>query len=328
MALLLVVSAILTACGSGSKTSTGARGTGSASTAKTSVAHVTITVDPNSASLPEFVAQKEGFFKQNHLAVSITPQTNISLIPVELVRHQFDFGTSVAPILLAAAAKGLPLVQTTGGQIDALTAPQDAMLVRKGTSVKDLSGEKVGVPALAGEPPTCVVAWFAHYGFHYTVKTLPVQLVTVAFQNMNQQLQAGLIGGALQTAPYWQEATKSGNLVALGPDPCAVVSSKNVTVQAFLASSSIWANSHRAVVAAVDRALQEAITYIKGHQTTARKIEAASTGISYSVLQQVPLSGYNATPSVSAIQTWYDAMRADGQFTATVDPRTLVLQNP
>lgn len=312
-AVLVTAAALASGCSSGASNNGGTQASGGK--ALTSVSMVE---DPTLSALAIYVAKQEGIFTKNGLNVTITPQENITLIPQAISAGQYDFGLTAQPLLFNAVATGLPLMASAGGEIETASPPLGEIMVSKSSgikSAKDLIGKTIGVAALVGATPVCLLSWFKSQGLDYTAKTMPVKMTLASFQDQLSQLQAGQIQAAVSISPYWQPMTKQG-FVGLG-NPCATVS-KSQANDSFQISNSTWAQAHPSTVKAVQAALGQADQWMAAHPNQAIQVLSTMSGVSSSALQGVQLPPFTAAVSVSQLTQWLATMKSFGAFTGSL----------
>ncbi|HEX3959335.1 MAG TPA: ABC transporter substrate-binding protein [Trebonia sp.] len=314
-AALATAATLATAC---SSSGSSASGGGSQAAGGKALTDVSMVEDPTLSALAIYVAKQEGMFTKNGLNVTITPQENITLIPQAISAGQYDFGLTAQPLLFNAVQRNLPLIASAGGEIETANPPLGEVMVPKSSgikSAKDLVGKTIGVAALVGATPVCLLSWFKSQGLNYTAKTMPVKMVQVSFQDQLSQLQAGQIQAAMSISPYWQPMTKQG-FVGLG-NACATVSQSQAN-DSFQISDSSWVQSHKATVKAVQTALNQADQWMTANPAQAIKILATMSGVSLSALQGVQLPPFTSTVSETQLTQWLATMKSFGSFTGSL----------
>jgi len=322
---LLSVSAVVAAgfialagCSSGSSSSSASTTTGS-SASGSSAGNTTIRIALNntSDSLPIVVAEKQGFFAENHITVQPTTLADITVIP-SLLGRQYDVGFTVAPIFINAVSAGVKAVMISGNDGDSPTHEGVQVFVGKGiSSAADLKGKRIGSPTLTGNINTATKAWLATNG----VDPKSVQFVQVPTPNMADELKAGQIDGAEMIYPFISVA-KADGLKSLG-DPERSLTS-NYLGGTYWAASSGWAESNPTAVAGFRTAIKEADAWIAANNAAAYQDIADYTKVSLSQAKESPLTVYTTDVSGADLKIWGDAMTKYAGFTKTVDYSTLV----
>lgn len=326
---------LVAACGSSSSSTTGSAsksssaGTSSGSSSSGSGAsssgsqapaiNISIAAAPSAGALPAFVASQQGFFAKHGLNVKTTYLTNPTNLPSAL-GTTFQFGETYQPILINAAARGIPIVAVAGGQIDKpKTAPLAVVYVRKGsgiTSFAQLAGKRVGSPTVTGILADQLLESVKLGGGNPSA----VQLVQVPLASEASELKAGRVDAVIGSAPYTTELGADG-FASLG-DPAAFEGpSAMVTVWA---ASRPWVQQHQAVLNDFIAALQEGQNWIAAHRNGAIQVYHNVTKIPTSVLDKAVVPSYSAKVAATDVEPWVGYMRDVGVFKGTVNVSSLV----
>lgn len=314
VALAASAAVVLTACGSGSGDS------GSTSGGKTKVR---MALAPSLASLPEYVALKQGMFAKQNLDVTIESSADITNLPAALGK-QFDFGVGLQNVLISGAASGLPLVASGGGQVEAPDAPNSGLIVKGDSGISgphDLVGKKVGVATVNGSMGLEFLWWLHQNG----VDEKKVHLVQVAFANMADQLRSGSVDAVFPLVPF-----VTGVLAAVPgsknlDDPGLSVGKGTPTQGSFLMSDKSWAEQNSGVVCGVEKAMAEAITFIDNSPDQAKQILSDYSKIPMTALQQIDLGQFRAYETAEDLDMWLDVMKTVGDFDGSVRTKDLVI---
>ncbi|HEX3789274.1 MAG TPA: ABC transporter substrate-binding protein [Pseudonocardiaceae bacterium] len=296
----------LTACGSGGSSNSASGG-----------GPIRIALNNTNDSLSVEVAQQEGFFKKHN--ITITPKTlsDITLVP-SLLGKQYDVGFSVGPIMIRAAAQGVPIVAISGNDGD---SPQDQgvqIFARKGiTSVKQLQGKRIGSPTLTGNINIATKAWLSGSGVNPTGE----QFVQVATPNMIDQLQAGQVDAVELIYPFITLAKQAG-FTSLG-DPERVLSS-NYVGGTYWTADKAWATANPTEVDNFRAAMSDADKWITANPAAAYQISATYTKVTPAQAKLAPLGPYTTDVSAADLKIWGDAMHKFGGFGGSVDYSSLV----
>lgn len=236
---------------------------------------VSMIQSPTEGALAVWVALEKGIFKKNGLDVSITPNSSINAIAAAVSAGQYDFGEIPAPLFLNALNQNISLVVTAGGQIESSAFPGLGIAVPANSQISkagDLEGKTVGTPALVGNFPDCLEYWLYTHGAHVPA----VHLQQVPLPSMQAQLDAKLIDAAIAPPPFLTAITQAG-YTNLG-DPCLSITPSGVS--AFEASPRGWALSHRNVIGAMQKSIDQANTYIQTHPAQAKAVLVQYSGVS------------------------------------------------
>ena len=314
-------SLVLSACGSGSAKPTGGKAASTASTASTAVAtaNVTMAIPAVTTAGAVLVAQQEGFFQKEHLAVSTQTIANITLLPAALLKGQYDISISTATNLISARAANLQLVAVAGNTVNTTASSTSTVLVAKTssgiTSLKDLSGKRIGVDAPTGNVNIAV---------EYKLKQLGVtgaQYVTMAYPNMLAELNAGQVDAVEAALPY--SAQFAGPAYKSLGAPFLFLPVPNLS--AIWIASQSWASAHVAVVARFRSALAMAGAFILAHRSVFDDAVAKLTGLSPASIATQALPVFVSNISPGDFQPWLDAMNViSGNKYSAVQVKELV----
>lgn len=273
------------------------------------------------ATLPAWVAQDKGYFKQNGLEVKLNSTNDLSSI-IPTLGRQYDLGVGIQPVTIKAASKGIDVVQVSGGEIVTKKNPTIIVVSRPDSGItkpQDLVGKNLGAPTLTGNINYAAEYWLRKQG----VDTSKVNFRQVNTPQMPDQLKAGRLDAAEVQEPYAQVLLDQGYhnvgnpLEAVG-EPCYMAS--------WIASGS-WAQTHKTQIAAFQKALGQANQFIAANPDEARAILAKYTGAPPDLIKKAPLSDFSTENTVDTLQQWDPVLRAVGDFNAKVDYGKLVV-NP
>jgi NitT/TauT family transport system substrate-binding protein len=280
---------------------------------------------PSLASLPEYVALKQGMFKAQNLDVTIQSSADITNLPAALGK-QFDFGVGLQNVLISASASGLPLVACGGGQVEASKAPNSGLIVKGNSGIKDpkdLVGKKVGVATVNGSMGLEFLWWLHQNG----VDQNKVQLVQVAFANMADQLASGSVDAVFPLVPFVTGVlAKVPGSVKLG-DPGLSVGNGTPTQGSFLMCDKTWAKQHSDVVCNAEKAMADAIDFIDKSPDQAKQILSGYSNIPMAALANIDLGQFRAYETPEDLAMWLNVMKTVGNFQGSVDTDTLAVKS-
>jgi NitT/TauT family transport system substrate-binding protein len=304
-ALLAGGSLVLAGCSSDASHSASADGT------------VRIIMNNTNDALDVVVAEQQGFFTRHGVKVSTKTTNDVSQVP-SLLGSQYDIGFSVSPILIRAAAAGVPVVAVSGNDGDFPGDPSVEIIVRKGiTRVDQLKGKRIGSPTLTGNLNVATKAWLAQHG----VDPKQEQYLQVATPNMLDQIKAGQLD-AVQLIPPFVSLAKKAGFKSLG-DPDKALTKKSLGGTYWIANSS-WAEKHPDKVRAFRAALDDASRWVKDNQAKAYQVSADYTKVDPKLAKLSPLGPFTTDVKVADLKIWGEAMRKYGDFYNTVDYAGLV----
>jgi NitT/TauT family transport system substrate-binding protein len=303
-ALVTLAAFSLTGCGSGS--------TGSSSGDGKAVS-VKLAASPNASAVAIAVADKEGIFKKNGLAVSITKIDNQQLMPAAIASNQYNFSNITPPLFLNAVLQHLPVIAAAGGNMENKADPQFGLMVPKDSPIKslsDLRGSKVATPTVGGNLSQCVQWDIYRKGLE------PAKLVAVPFTNMKSQLNAKQVDAALLQTPQTTAMTKSGYRMI--EDPCLSIGNPQQT--SFQMANAQWAKQNPQAVQAMQKSLEQAATWAGKNPAETLKILSNWTGqpaadVASFVMPEV----VGTPPTVDDLGNWSKALTTIGAMKSKPD---------
>lgn len=286
----------LAGCGSGSSASASGSAGGSGTTT------INVAFDSNATALPAWVAHDEGIFAKNHLKVNFTKIQNLSTLPGTL-GNTFDIVLSTPTMLVSAATKGLPVIEVSGSSLDTPTNPTGAVVVSPSsgiTSLSDLEGKSVGTLTLNG-----TLSYSLEYDlYQHHLNPGGVRLVVMAGPTLQDNLKAKNVPAVIAIPPFIAALTKAGNKQLLNPYDAVGSSLASI----FWIGSKNWANSHPTAVNEFVTSLNQAQTWIHGHNSAARQILATYTGLPASVVATFTLPVFNTALRPGDLAKWEHVM--------------------
>lgn len=283
-----------------------------------------VAFDSNSTALPAWVAQQEGIFAKNHLMVNFTTIQNLSTLPGTL-GNTFDIVLSTPPELIAAATRGLGVVEVSGSSLDTPQDPTGEVIVDPKSGVTDLAsleGKSVGTLTLNG-----TLTYSLEYDLYlHHLNPQGMHLVVTSGPTLEDNLKAGNVQAVISIPPFTGVLAKAGYKELFDPFS-AVSSAPNVPLAGiFWIGSKSWATSHPTAVKEWTTSLNEAQTYIKNNPAQARSVLATYTKLPASVVKSLPLPIFDTALRPSDIGRWETAMNALGLLPDPPGPSSLVVK--
>lgn len=289
-AAALAVATALAGCGAQTGASAGSGGGDSGGGGGSSLTHINVAVSLTATSLPSYVADKQGFFKDNGLDATLTKVDNKTNL-VEGLGHNFDFGITYPPTVISAGARGLNVEAVAGanvggggqgGDLDLIVAPGSSL-----TNASQLAGKRIGAGTVNGVTHLMTLAWLQQLG----VDPNSIKAIALPIATMGDQLKAGRIDAAEVTQPFISQLEAQG-YKSLGDPEDHVLS--GVTTLSVWAASKPWADSHKAVVQKFQKAQAQAVDWIKGHQDQAAQILSDAIGVPLATVKSAPPQVFRA----------------------------------
>ena len=203
----------LSACGSGSPSSTGGTATGGAG-GDSGLTKVSVGVIPIVDCAPIYLGDKQGFFKEEGLQLDIQTATGGAAIVPGVVSGSFDFAFSNLISVMVAKDKGLDLKFVANGASTTGEIGKDigGVVVPAGSdiqSAKDLSGKTVSVNNLSNIGDTTIKSVVEKDGGDPN----SVKFVEVAFPDAPAALANKQVDAAWILEPFLSKAVAEGGKV-------------------------------------------------------------------------------------------------------------------
>lgn len=300
----------LSACGSGSPSSTGggaATGGGDSSLTKVSVGVIPI-VD----CAPIYLGDKQGFFKEEGLQLDIQTATGGAAIVPGIVSGSFDFAFSNLISVMVAKDKGLDLKFVANGASTTGEIGKDigGVVVPAGSSIqsaKDLAGKTVSVNNLSNIGDTTIKSVIEKDGGDPN----SVKFVEVAFPDAPAALANKQVEAAWILEPFLSKAVAEGgkvvswNFVEMHPElDIAGYFTKAETIQ-----------GKAELTQKFTRAMNKSLEYAQQHPEEVRAIVGTYTKIDEAARAAIVLPRYRVEFNQDAFKTLGDAAAKYGTLT-------------
>ena len=274
---------------------------------------------PATTGLLVHVAQEQGFFADNGLAVELTPATNISEI-IPTLGQQVDISLGTATDLIRAADSGLDVVQILGNTNDTEDNPFVRVIVPADSgieSVTDLEGKRVSSPTLSGVIHVATRYWAQQEG----IDPDSIEGVQVPPPATVEQFTAGQVDAAEALEPFAGALVGQGN-VSIG-DPFASIGLPLATN--FWVANGEWAANNPDVVEAYKLSLEQAQAFVESNEADARAILQGYTGMPDPVAANVALPTFNLEIRADDLNRWVEVLSSLGDFEGEIDVSSLVI---
>ncbi|WP_161557899.1 ABC transporter substrate-binding protein [Micromonospora sicca] len=272
----------------------------------------------NAAALPVWVGIERGYFKDCGVDAKYTLVQNITTLPAALGKS-FDMALTVPPLLISAAAQGLPVVEAAGATLNSRENPQTFLVAKEGSginTVADLHGKKLGVQTITGSTHLGTKLWLKRAGVPYD----SVQIVQVDGPAMADQLRSGRVDAMETLAPFSTSVLKYGKSIA---DPQAAVAPTVSGI--FWAADKNWASSQSKAISCFQQGLKKAADFIGSNTDEAKQVLKQQTKLPDDIVKDTDLPTYTAEVRPDDLKLWEDAMKEVGGFKGDVDVKNLVL---
>lgn len=274
---------------------------------KSSDGTVKITVGsiPVAGDLPLLVAQKQGFFADHGLDVTIKPGANFAAILPLVQNGEIQVGFSSAVPLLNASSNGAPITafatqEYTGDSDETATI---AVMKPAGSTLsqpRDLEGHTVGVVAKGNSDSLALLSAVAKDGGDPSkVKLLELGIGAPLLQGLQQGNVDAIVGGE----PTRTLALNAGGEVMFYP---FVKGLPNVPQSAYFTSTT-FAKASPEVLSKFAAAIAEATEYAKTHEAEVRKLLPEFLNIDAALADKVRLPLWETTFETDDWQKLVDA---------------------
>lgn len=260
----------------------------------------------SAATLPIWVAQQEGFFKNNHLDVSAVKITD-STSAIAGLGKQYQITEGYPPQIFKASLSRIDLAVVAGNEIETKAKSDIRIVASPQSGIKkpqDLAGKTLGAPTINGN---------IYYGALYFLQKSGVDVKTVqgrqvAGGNYADALKAGRVDAVVAQEPYLTNLLRSGFVDVGYPyaaiaDPCPFM---------YWVAAGPWGRAHKDQVHQFQLALNSANAWIRAHPDEARQIVAKQTGLTADVANTVILADYSASVSPADLRVWEEPMASLG----------------
>ena len=327
--VVLAATGLLTAgCGSSSDTGTSAQpstqqqGSQAPPPPANEVKTVTIASIKDIGSMIPWLAEKQGFFKEHGVDVTInTDMANTSIVP-SLVggRIQGVVGTwPTIPLLVASGVEVLGVANmVTVNKDDSLGAYVTANSPIK--SASDLKGKTLAVSSLGNSGELNARRVVARAG----LKRSDVKLVAIPFSEQPVALRTGRIDAAMMSEPYVTLTQKDTKLRRIAP---AAPDGETIPINALLVTRA-FADKNPETVKRLQAAVAEGVKYAQDNPAAVRAALTAYAGIAPAIASNpdLKLPIWSSAPvSPETLQGIADDMKKYGIIKKHVDVSRNVL---
>lgn len=313
-AVAMLILVIASACGGGG----GANASPSATESNEKVS-ITLLYTAATDPLPVWVAKDDGIFASHNLDVTLKQVQGAGDTPPALSSGTAQMGLLTTPDLLFAAQGGLDVVIAAG--LTTQSKPDRAALIAgKGSGITkpaDVAGKRVALTTRGS---------FLEIGASELLKKQNVDWKTIKwvempFPQMTAALASKSIDAALLVPPFLAAAEAAGDpkildLNDLGPNE----------LQALLGTTRQWADANKSALRRFRQSLTEAVTKINADPAAAQAIESKYTGISSTIVKNIPFPVWNFAPTAAQVQFWIDTMKGLGELNKDLPGSQFIVQ--
>jgi NitT/TauT family transport system substrate-binding protein len=322
----LLVGAAGLAVALASACSSGAASDSPSSSAGPELSTVNLYMTSSADEAPVWLAEQDGFFKQEGLTVNIVYAASSGAIIPSIAAHTADFTQLNYVTIFAEEAKSPQLGIRVIADDDQAAPNTSVVMVSKSsklTSVAQLKGKTVAFPSASVDDGSLALdEQLRGYG----IKPSAYTVVPISFADMLSPLTQGEVNAAFEVPPFITVAeAKAGAkpLIDLMSGPMAGFPSTGwATDASFLAK-------YPKTVAAFQRAIEKGQQVAASDPALVRKILPAHIkGLSASLASVMALQTYNTTLSATRLQRVVDVMQQFGYLPSSFNLNSMLVPLP
>lgn len=264
---------------------------------------ITFASAPFDSTAPIYIADKQGYFKDEGLDATIkTFQTSaVSLV----LSGQVEFAVTASTQVDQQRSNNVPIKMVTGlSYIGKDTSSQTRALVVKDDSAirsaSDLAGKTIGLPGVQNLAELVMRKWLELNGADAST----VKFVNLELPAQMAALKTGDIDVAFLSEPFLSQAKQEGNRVLAYPYVEAKPGATDITVVA----SDKYLQSHGDVAAKVVRALDKACEYANAHPDAVRAVLTEVAELPTELAGKVSVPPYGTEINSQGVEDEIDQM--------------------
>jgi NitT/TauT family transport system substrate-binding protein len=262
-----------------------------------------------------------GAFRKAGLDVTVQRANSGAAIAAAVIGGAVDIGKSSSMGLVAAHAKGIPLVLIAPAAIYNGDAPNAGLVVAKNAPLKtaaDLNGKTFSVTALGDIFAVAIQAWVDQNGGD--AKTL--KFVELPAAAMPDAIAAGRVDGGMLANPIFTASFTSGKCRVFAHSFDAIA--RHFIGAAFFCTADYAAKNHD-IVATFRRVMAESATYVNAHHDESVPTIARFTGIEEPVIRTMPRLTLGTTLDPKLLQPLIDAAVRYGSIPHAFNASEMIL---
>jgi NitT/TauT family transport system substrate-binding protein len=240
-----------------------------------------------------YVAEELGFFKEQGLAVELTPLKGGPLIAMAVESGELDAGWSNTASLAVAEDRGFDFAILSPGAFEREdTNRVHSLLVAAGspiTGLADLEGKTVAINALGNINEIAITALAAESG----IDPKRIRLVEIPFPQMSAALSGGSVDAVLTLEPFVTLARKIGSARMLEPAALRAFGPRFL-IAAWFAKRE-WIAANPGLADGFRTAVLKASAFIEAHPDRARDILTRHTRLSPELARSIALPYFAQT---------------------------------
>ena len=278
---------------------------------------ITVGTLPAGDYAPLYIAQDQGFFKDEGLDVTIETIAGGAVGVTQLISGDLQFSSATWTNILSAVSQGLELQVVREGT-DSNKEGINGIIAAEGSgieSIEDLRGQTVSVNTLQSATELQVRDCFASAG----LEPGDYELVEVPFPEVGAAVSQGRIAAGLVPEPFITIGASQGLTSILAPSVCND-DQRNSPIVTWNTSKA-YAEQNPAVVAAFVRAMDKATELALDDPDTVTEILPTFTTLTPELAAQITQPSFvrDGTPNLDGAQLTMDLMVEYGLLDAPLD---------
>lgn len=311
--LLLTTTLLATACGSD--------GDGGQQPGEGRPDSVTVGVIPILDVAPIYLGDKQGFFRERNIELSLKQAEGGAAIVPAVVSKEYQFGFSNVISLLLAHKEGLPVKVVSNGTNSTGEDGKDfaGLFVKADSPIKtpkDLEGKTVAANTLQNIVDTSVRASVRKDGGDPS----KVKFTAIPFPEQPSALAAGDVDAVFVVEPFQQAVVDFGGRKIASS---YVDAAADLAVALYFTSQQL-ATENPDLVKRFTEAMAESLSYADSHPAEARAILSDYTKIDPKLIETLTLPKWPAEINRESVQTLADLALEDGLLKEAADVNALL----
>jgi NitT/TauT family transport system substrate-binding protein len=293
----LLALTLVTACGGGSGASAQSSGSGGSD----KPVAITAGVAASQSSTALILGEKQGFFKEQGINLTIGQAPTGAAAITQLINGQQQVGLGGISPVITAAAGGIP-IQIVSGAVNDREDPagtQYQTMVAGNSSIKtfaDLAGKTVAVNSLK----CCWEFWIREAVKHAGGNPDSLKLVQLPFADAVSALKQGQVDAISTLQPFATSLRQQG-FRDIGDSPAVAYGNPNNGNTDFYMSKQ-FIQQNPGIVKRWRTALQKSADYANAHPDETRAQIVEKTGADAALVKSAPLPKYTAEVDRKAVE--------------------------
>ncbi|WP_066298560.1 ABC transporter substrate-binding protein [Arthrobacter luteolus] len=289
----------LTACGSGSLSSSEETAAPASAAAAEGLTAIEVGVIPIIDVAPIYLGVEEGLFEAEGLDVTLTlAQGGAAIVPA-VTSGQMDFGFSNITSMIVGRSKGLPvqMVAPGGSSTGDPDADFAAVMTKPDSGIettKDLEGKKIGVNTLNNISDSTISEAVKQAGGDYE----SIEYVEIPFPDLSAQLAAGTVDAIAAVEPFVTIAKADGAVPVFSNYAEPV---DDLTVAVYFASDQ-YVQENPETVEKFVRAIKASQEFAEQNPDKVRAVLPSYTSLKPEVIEQLTLPRYSTEVNSASVE--------------------------